>query len=85
MIQLDLPGGKRHLGEGPFECAMRETEEEVSLHVDETWLFGDKLPRESKAEDERGNVYYFLRPPPNLLVKELEENDLWKKANIGTD
>ncbi|GFH45708.1 hypothetical protein CTEN210_02182 [Chaetoceros tenuissimus] len=35
---IDLPGGKRHMGEYTFDCAVRETEEETSLLVDEKWL-----------------------------------------------
>lgn len=31
---LDLPGGKRHLGETSWECARRETWEESSVRVD---------------------------------------------------
>jgi len=32
---LDLPGGKRHLGESSWNCARRETLEESSLLIDE--------------------------------------------------
>jgi len=37
---LDLPGGKRHLGETSWECARRETWEEssVCVEVDGLWL-----------------------------------------------
>ncbi len=38
LLTLDLPGGKRHLGESTLSCAIRETEEECSLIIDEMWL-----------------------------------------------
>ena len=37
---LDLPGGKRHLGESALECAIRETEEECSLLLSRETLAG---------------------------------------------
>jgi hypothetical protein len=52
---LDLPGGKRHLGETSLQCAIRETEEETSLIVDESWTKG-KL-------EEMNNTYYIMHPP----------------------
>lgn len=38
--ELDLPGGKRHLGETTIEGAIREVEEECSLILDRDWLEG---------------------------------------------
>ncbi|KAL7481263.1 hypothetical protein ACHAW6_006944 [Cyclotella cf. meneghiniana] len=35
---LDLPGGKRHLGESTLEGAIRELEEECSLRLDRKWV-----------------------------------------------
>jgi len=32
---LDIPGGKRYLGETPMQCAIRETEEETSVELSE--------------------------------------------------
>ena len=32
-VQIDLPGGKRHMGENTKDCAIRETEEETSLDL----------------------------------------------------
>lgn len=52
---LDLPGGKRHLGETSLQCAIRETEEETSLVVHETWTKG--ILKESY------NTYYIMTPP----------------------
>ena len=37
-LELDLPGGKRHLGETTLDGAVRETEEECSLRLDIEWL-----------------------------------------------
>jgi len=37
-IELDLPGGKRHLGETTLQGVIREVEEECSLQIDYDWL-----------------------------------------------
>ncbi|EJK77694.1 hypothetical protein THAOC_00457 [Thalassiosira oceanica] len=37
-LELDIPGGKRHLGETTLDGAVRETEEECSLRIDTEWL-----------------------------------------------
>jgi hypothetical protein len=37
-FELDLPGGKRHLGESTLEGAIREVEEECSLEINEGWM-----------------------------------------------
>jgi len=39
-IELDLPGGKRHLGEATIQGVIREVEEECSLQIDYDWLVG---------------------------------------------
>ena len=36
--ELDLPGGKRHLGETTLQGAIREVEEECSLSIDSEWM-----------------------------------------------
>lgn len=61
---LDLPGGKRHLGETAFQGAMRETEEESSLKISTEWLHGEST---LKARKDPFNAYFLLRPPPELL------------------
>lgn len=33
--KVDIPGGKRKLGETPHECVLRETEEETSIIIGE--------------------------------------------------
>jgi hypothetical protein len=63
-IQLDLPGGKRHLGESSFDCAIRETMEETSLLVDATWQVGENhQPLNNTQKGDFCNVFYDLHPP----------------------
>ena len=52
---LDLPGGKRHLGEKTKECVRRETEEESSAVIQNSWF---------KSEFASQNNCYFLLEPP---------------------
>ncbi len=59
-LELDLPGGKRHLGETSLEGAMRETEEETSLIWDASWVKGFL---QSKKPSEVLNRYFVLHPP----------------------
>jgi len=40
-MELDLPGGKRHLGETTLQGVIREVEEECSLQIDYDWLVGN--------------------------------------------
>uniref|UniRef100_A0A7S2RFA7 Nudix hydrolase domain-containing protein n=1 Tax=Eucampia antarctica TaxID=49252 RepID=A0A7S2RFA7_9STRA len=66
---LDIPGGKRHLGESSLQGTLREANEEVSFYIDELdfrgWLKhdhnGNIIPRENKKEPE--NVYFVATPP----------------------
>ena len=44
-LELDLPGGKRHLGESTLQGLLREVEEECSLRIDEGWLASKVTPR----------------------------------------
>ena len=39
-LMLDLPGGKRHLGESTLQGLIREVEEECSLLIDHEWFAG---------------------------------------------
>ena len=39
LLTLDLPGGKRHLGESTLRGVIREVEEECSLAIDYKYLF----------------------------------------------
>jgi hypothetical protein len=61
-IEIDLPGGKRHLGEGSFDCAIRETLEETSLLVDIRWHKGDGQPLKNTSRDDFCNSFYDLHP-----------------------
>ncbi|KAL3807576.1 hypothetical protein ACHAXA_005152 [Cyclostephanos tholiformis] len=64
LLTLDLPGGKRHLGESTLMCAIRETMEECSLTIDRGWLSrmvpvrygGDVLVEVGEEEEEEGEV-----------------------------
>lgn len=82
---IDLPGGKRHLGEQTYECAVRETEEETSLLVDEKWLvnrsvYGTK-PLISKSRFESSNAFY-LAQPPFLSQEKDEDSELGKQQEV---
>ena len=35
--KIDIPGGKRYLGETSLDCAIRETEEETSVNLSKKW------------------------------------------------
>ena len=64
LLMLDLPGGKRHLGQSTLMCAIRETMEECSLTIDRGWLSrmvpvqygGDVLVEVGGEEEEEGKV-----------------------------
>ena len=64
-LELDLPGGKRHLGETALEGAIRETEEEASLAWDDLWV---KTVLQAKKFAERGNRYFILNPPESFVA-----------------
>ncbi len=64
-LELDLPGGKRHLGETCLEGAIRETEEETSLKWEASWKKGEL---QSKKRSEAGNRYFILYPPESFLA-----------------
>jgi hypothetical protein len=67
---IDIPGGKRHLGETSMECAIRETREETSLVIDEKWNSCDEPPLQKKGGADRSNVYYDMRPPMEYLMND---------------
>lgn len=60
-LVLDLPGGKRHLGETSLEGAIRETEEEMSLVWDASWVVNALGGRKGC------NRYFMLHPPQPFL------------------
>jgi len=59
---LDLPGGKRHLGENTLQAAIRETQEEMSLVWDADWIRDEWR---GKGRSDFVNLYYMLSPPNN--------------------
>jgi len=98
---LDLPGGKRHLGESSLQGAIRETYEEMTLVVDEEWVYDSgggntqgknpnkkdngRVPfRQSDSHSQQGNVYYMMRPPASLLMKEMQEDPFWQTDTTTT-
>ena len=60
-LELDLPGGKRNLGESTWDGLVRESQEETSLRLDSSWIMEDRQPL--KTTSERVNIYYQLWPP----------------------
>ena len=66
---LDLPGGKRHLGETAMEAAVRETTEETSLVWNVDWV---QQELQSKKASEQMNRF-FLLTPPRQFPKETEK------------
>lgn len=74
---IDLPGGKRHLGETSLEGTVREVEEEVSLRIDPTWVYGE--PRRST---QKSNLYHMLRVPGDVLMEMLENMPAWKEKGF---
>jgi NTP pyrophosphohydrolases including oxidative damage repair enzymes len=64
VLDLDIPGGKRHLGESSLECALRETLEETSLVIETSWIVDVKNPmRNTNSVDDSCNVFYQVLPP----------------------
>ena len=57
---LDLPGGKRHLGENTLQAAIRETQEETSFVWDADWIRDEWR---GKGRSDFVNLYYILSPP----------------------
>lgn len=57
-LELDLPGGKRHLGETTLQSLVREVREETMIQLDEEWLserlssrYGGVLDNQFNCED----------------------------------
>lgn len=73
--KVDIPGGKRYLGETSLQCAIRETEEETSLVIDEKWL--DSLVEDHISESFRQNRYYFLQPPVDVMLDSVLKDSFW--------
>ena len=60
-FQVDLPGGKQRLGESSWECAQRETKEEISLTLSHEWR-SEPEPRLGRGPD-RCNAFFVVQPP----------------------
>mmetsp|Transcript_13941 Transcript_13941/g.21739 ORF Transcript_13941/g.21739 Transcript_13941/m.21739 type:complete len:216 (-) Transcript_13941:860-1507(-) len=73
---LDLPGGKRHLGENSVQGMIRETEEETSLIVNNHWMLEDR-PRKGSGRNDWTNVYYMIGPPSDILMEAVEQDTFW--------
>lgn len=69
VFEIDLPGGKRHLGETSLECAKRETREESSLILDEKWNEKSFNLLQSKSGGEMCNIYYDIDIPTDVLLE----------------
>jgi hypothetical protein len=81
-IVVDLPGGKRHLGETSLKGAIRETEEECSLIVDESWVKGP--PVMGGTKDERLNIFFMLQPPTQHdVVDDMTNDPFWTNTGLG--
>lgn len=91
IYEVDLPGGKRHLGETSFDCAVRETLEETSLAIDESWLIDSGEPIKSKSRSESSNVFYLARTPGDSRgsdkgkegVEDILSNMFWTNTGLG--
>jgi hypothetical protein len=78
---LDLPGGRRHLGERSFEGAIRETEEESSLQIDRQWMLEDG-PRRHSRNDVSPDYFYMIGPPSDLLMGAMTDNPFWQNPGF---
>jgi hypothetical protein len=63
--KLDIPGGKRKLGEAAFDCARRETDEETSVAID------DSITSEHVATNQENRYFYMSAEK----VLELEDQE----------
>lgn len=73
-ITIDLSGGKRHLGEDSWQCAIRETEEEMSLVMDDEnnddWKWNIVETLDDKRISE--NIYFMVNP---IEKKNIDDGD----------
>jgi hypothetical protein len=75
---LDLPGGKRHLGESSLDGAIRETNEECSLEFNESWVVGPPV----SGKKDKSNVYFMLQPPTQNVIEDVTSNPFWSNAGL---
>ena len=67
-LHVDIPGGKRHLGESPYQCAIRELQEETSLQIHEDWFMNGGNSINSRTPGEKCNTYYLACPPHDNMI-----------------
>ena len=66
-LELNVPGGKRALGETSLQAAMRETEEEISLRWTESWIW--RAYQNQKDPSLKMNRFFMLHPPDMEALK----------------
>lgn len=71
--ELDLPGGKRHIGESAECCVERELYEETSIKLAEDCEWGGRM---SERDASKQNCFYFLFPRGDGGGGEGEERNL---------
>lgn len=64
-LSLDIPGGKRNLGESTLDAAIRETEEEVSLSWNNDWVYKKIRGQQSEFM----NMYFMICPPADHIAQ----------------
>lgn len=87
VLEMDVPGGKRHLGESSLECAFRETREETSLAMEKSWLLEDGRPLKSSIADESFNAFYQVLPPrirekKDAALDDILSNVFWTNTGL---
>ena len=67
-----IPKGKIELHENPLEAAIRETFEEVGVHITEDEIKNKKTPYIIEYKNQQGNVYkilyYFIAEPKTDII-----------------
>jgi len=91
---IDLPGGKRHLGESTWKCLVRETREETSLdlqhqddhHAESYSTTSWEVVRKMSPKSDLGvNEFYLLRPPAGLLEQAVLNDPFWNTRSNNED
>ena len=80
---MAFPGGRMDpIDRHGHDVAIRETEEETSLLIDEKWMMGDGKPVRSRDQSERGNVFFLARPPQKDILEDIGKNVFWTKHSL---
>ena len=76
-----IPKGKIEIHETPLEAAIRETHEEVGIHISEDDIKNKKKPYMIEYKNQLGNVYkilyYFVAEPKTDII--IDKNKLQKR------